>query len=345
MIAVWQLRPGRNPWLEEWNVGSHSGSTAARPHRPPGPRRRESPARAHHPQAWECTPGGSRQSDTFPEAGRLATWEERSATAHTAPRSSARPDPGRPPSTPPSITHSSIAWQPPPSSPALPSPRCRSPAALPPGSPPAGPGFSYGWPLAGFLLSRSAGRAAPPFLRPGPPSLARRCSNRHAQRALPRLPVLLGPRTSAEPSTVVLSFSGLPANLAGAQQISWGEMLRFRRDRAANTPSVSTGIGHRRCEPARPPRNALRRFTFVRHHDALWPLSDPPSRKPANATGHRQAARSIPGRALASSMLDSPCQGSRTGLTPPISTSVPSTHGSVEPRARISTRYRPGEFS
>ena len=45
-------------------------------------------------------------------------------------------------------------------------------------------------------------------------------------------------------------------------------MLRFRRDRAANTPSVSTGIGHRRCEPARPPRNALRRFTFVRHHDA-----------------------------------------------------------------------------
>ena len=45
-------------------------------------------------------------------------------------------------------------------------------------------------------------------------------------------------------------------------------MLRFRRDRAANTPPVSTGIGHRRCEPARPPRNALRRFTFVRHHDA-----------------------------------------------------------------------------
>jgi hypothetical protein len=29
-----------------------------------------------------------------------------------------------------------------------------------------------------------------------------------------------------------------------------------------------TGIGHRRCVPARPPRNALRRFTFVRHHDA-----------------------------------------------------------------------------
>ena len=30
MIAVWQLRPGRNPWLEEWNVGSHSGSSTCR---------------------------------------------------------------------------------------------------------------------------------------------------------------------------------------------------------------------------------------------------------------------------------------------------------------------------
>ena len=44
---------------------------------------------------------------------------------------------------------------------------------------------------------------------------------------------------------------------------------------------------------------------------------------------HNQAAlgtaRSIPSRALASSVLDSPYQGSRTGLTPPISTSVPST--------------------
>ncbi len=29
-----------------------------------------------------------------------------------------------------------------------------------------------------------------------------------------------------------------------------------------------TGTGHRRRWPARPPRNALRRFTFVRHHDA-----------------------------------------------------------------------------
>src|SRR5450631_2753579 len=57
-------------------------------------------------------------------------------------------------------------------------------------------------------------------------------------------------------------------NPAGTQQISWGETLRFRRDRAATTPPGSIGIGHRRCETARPPRNALRRFTFVRDHDA-----------------------------------------------------------------------------
>ena len=56
--------------------------------------------------------------------------------------------------------------------------------------------------------------------------------------------------------------------LAGTQQISWGETLRFRRDRVATTPSASTGTGHRRCGSARPPRNALRRFTLVRHHDA-----------------------------------------------------------------------------
>ena len=58
---------------------------------------------------------------------------------------------------------------------------CGAPARISPNR----PGFSCGWSLAGFLLSRSAGKAAPPLLRPGPPSLARRCSTRHAQRALP----------------------------------------------------------------------------------------------------------------------------------------------------------------
>ena len=75
------------------------------------------------------------------------------------------------------------------------------------------------------------------------------------------------------------------------------------------------------------PRNALRRFTLVRHHDTPMASSRPALTEAPAA--HNQAAlgttRSIPGRALASSMLDSPCQGSRTGFTPPISTSVPST--------------------
>ena len=92
--------------------------------------------------------------------------------------------------------------------------------------------------------------------------------------------------------------------------------LRPRHDRyrasllQASSPSRGTPYG------------ASLSFATTTH---LWPPSDPPSRKPASQTSRQQAARSIPGRALASSMLDSPCQGSRTGFTPPISTSVPGT--------------------
>ena len=56
-------------------------------------------------------------------------------------------------------------------------------------------------------------------------------------------------------------------NPAGTQQISQGETLRLRHHRVATTPSGTTGTRHRRCGTARPPRNALRRFTLVRHHD------------------------------------------------------------------------------
>jgi hypothetical protein len=76
------------------------------------------------------------------------------------------------------------------------------------------------------------------------------------------------------------------------------------------------------------PYGASLSFATTTH---LWPLPDPPSREPTDAYGRRQAARSIPSRALASSMLDSPCQGSRTGLTPPISTSMPSTLDPLRP--------------
>ena len=57
----------------------------------------------------------------------------------------------------------------------------------------------------------------------------------------------------------------------------------------------------------------------------LWPLPDPPSRKSRSATSRTGTARSIPGRALASSVSGSPYQGPGTGLPPPISTSVPGT--------------------
>jgi hypothetical protein len=161
-----------------------------------------------------------------------------------------------------------------------------------------------------------------------------------------RLPVLLGPRTSAGPSVVLLSFSELPA-LAGTQQTSGGETLRFRRDRVATTtPSASTGIGHRHCGSARPPRNALRRFTFVRHHGErrtyglfqTRPHGNPPTRR---------AAREPPGRfraaPLSLRMLDSPCQGSRTGFTPPISMSVLGTPTAPCPTGSASRR--PARYS
>jgi hypothetical protein len=79
------------------------------------------------------------------------------------------------------------------------------------------------------------------------------------------------------------------------------------------------------------PYGATLSFATTTH---LLPIPDPPSRKLRSATSRTGAARSIPGRALASSVLDSPCQGSRTGLTPPISTSVPSTPATPSRSAR-----------
>ena len=94
-------------------------------------------------------------------------------------------------------------------------------------------------------------------------------------------------------------------------------------------PWITTGTGHRRCGTARPPRTpygASLSFATTTH---LWPLPDPPSRKiPAAQPAALGTARSIPGRALASSVSGSPCQGPGTGLPPPISTSVPGTPGS-----------------
>ena len=67
---------------------------AARPRRPLGRPRRESPTRAARLLPWVRTPDGSRRVDTCPEAGRLTAWAARSATGQPATRSSARPDRG-----------------------------------------------------------------------------------------------------------------------------------------------------------------------------------------------------------------------------------------------------------
>ena len=106
------------------------------------------------------------------------------------------------------------------------------------------------------------------------------------------------------------------------------------RNRASLLPASSPNRGT--------PYGASLSFATTTH---LWPPSDPPSRKLRSATSRTGAARSIPGRALASSMLDSPCQGSRTGLPPPFSASVPGTparpsgpHLRRTPRASASRR-------
>jgi hypothetical protein len=79
----------------------------------------------------------------------------------------------------------------------------------------------------------------------------------------------------------------------------------------------------------RAPYGASLSFATTTH---LWLLSDPPSRKPADAKRQRQpAARSIPGRALASSVLGSPCQGPRSGLSPPISYVMSGTRPAAGP--------------
>ena len=70
------------------------------------------------------------------------------------------------------------------------------------------------------------------------------------------------------------------------------------------------------------PYDASLSFATTTH---LRPPSDPPSRKPRSAKpGRTGTARSIPGRALAFD-VGFPLSGSRTGLPPPISTSVPGT--------------------
>jgi hypothetical protein len=158
---------------------------------------------------------------------------------------------------------------------------------------------------------------------PCPPGLdpARSAAITAAFRYYSILGLLLG----HEPSSS--SSSGLPTNPAGTQQISLGETPRFRRDRVATTPPGSNNRSRASpLEDGSPlrgtPYGASLSFATTTH---LRPPSDPPSRKPRSAKpGRTGTARSIPGRALAFD-VGFPLSSSRTGLTPPISTSVPGT--------------------
>ena len=112
------------------------------------------------------------------------------------------------------------------------------------------------------------------------------------QRALhpPSSLVLRGPPTSAGPSTFVLSFSGLPANLAGTQQISRGKTLRFRCDHVATTPPGPIGTGHRCRRPAHPPKGRLtalhsrsqpqRIYGFLQTRPHVSPPAQPAASRP-----------------------------------------------------------------
>ena len=294
---------------------------AAQPHTPPCRSRQEFPARAARLPPWGYTTGGSRRDDTSPEAGRPAASAARSATDLPAPRSSAHPDRERPCSTATfnnalvnrlaDLLHRRRRCHPnhvrsPSAPPARISPsRSRDLLRVAPlGLAPLG--FSA---VAIDSLSctavSSTGTAfpCPPVLDPArstgitPPSSTTRSSD-----------FCWAIESSSSRS---LTYRLFPA---GAQQISQGKTLRFRRDRVATTPSATTGTGPsplRDSSPNRgPPYGASLSFATTTH---LW-LSSRPALTEAPAAPVQAAlgtARSIPGRALASSMSGSPWSGSR----------------------------------
>ena len=112
-------------------------------------------------------------------------------------------------------------------------------------------------PSCGVLLSRSAGKAEPPFHRPGPPSLA------HQTAGWTGITPPSGTTRSSdfcwaiEPSSSRSPTYRAHQQQAGTQQISRDKTQRFRRDHVANTPSGPTGTGHRCREPAHPPKARL----------------------------------------------------------------------------------------
>lgn len=129
---------------------------------------------------------------------------------------------------------------------------------------------------------------------------------------------------------------------AGTRQISQGKTLRFRRDHVANTPSGPTETGHRCWRPAHPPKGRLTALhSRSRRRHTYGFLQTRPHGSSAAQPGRTEAARSIPDRALASSISGSPCQGPGSGLPPPISNVMPGTP--LRPTASAPRRQRAGE--
>jgi len=72
-------------------------------------------------------------------------------------------------------------------------------------------------------------------------------------------------------------------------------MLRFRRDRVANTPpDPTTGIGHRRCVPARPSEERLTALHFRSPPRRTYGLFQ--TRPHGNSAAHNRAALEPPGQ-------------------------------------------------
>src|SRR5450755_1639902 len=293
-IAVWQLRPGLNPWFEGWNVGSHSGSSTCRtaswttlsttsgipsPRCPPpalGMNTRRIPPGRYLPASRSaCNPGSttshcaSSSSIVCPSGPGAPLFDAtfNNASVNRSATSSIVADAA--------VPVLSIAF----GAPARISPsRSRDLLRVAP------LGFSavaIGRQSCTAVSSTGTAFPCPPGLDPArstgitPPSGTTRSSD--FCWAISRRPLVLRPtsQTRLEPS-----------------RSPWGETLRFRRDRAATTPP---GVDRNRASPLRdssPPEERLTALHFrspPRHTYGLFqtrPHGSPRSASPSR-TGDR----------------------------------------------------------
>src|SRR5450755_4357419 len=294
-IAVWQLRPGLNPWFEGWNVGSHSGSSTCRtaswttlsttsgipsPRCPPPAlginTRRIPPGRYRPASRSACNPGSTTNhcsssiSIVCPSGPGAPLFDATftNASVNRYATSSIVADAAAP--------VLSIAF----GAPARISPsRSRDLLRVAP------LGFSavaIGRQSCTAVSSTETAFPCPPGLDPTrsagitPPSGTTRSSD--FCWAISRRPLVLRPtsQTRLEPS-----------------RSPWGETLRFRRDRAATTPP---GVDRNRASPLRdssPPEERLTALHFrspPRHTYGLFQT------RPRESSAAQPAALEPPGQ-------------------------------------------------